>query len=302
MYSQDIKDKAIMLYKDGWNTADISEELDVSIRTVQRYIRNYKQKQEVEDEQWKYDHYKLERCIQQEKKYLWQLPENQKPNKRIIGCIGDVHLPCMKKGYIEFLIDTFDKWGVTDIMIMGDMVDMSTLSHHIPEADAPSVPEEFKKAQDILDIFYKVFPVAKCCRGNHTMRLEQRANDSGIPSFCIKSLRELFKIPDTWDIEDSYEINGVTYCHGTQFNSRNILTTAANYTSGSLCLGHQHSLLGVVYNTNMFGKESFAMCCGCGVDDKSYAFRYGKNNKMKSVLGCGIVISSKEAYAIKWED
>lgn len=301
MIDQKELNKARELRQQGYSTKEISEMMNKSQRTIQRYVAAVNILEVLEEDD---DSETPEIESNQEfdlEGALWILPDKEKPKNRIMGCIGDLHLPVMKKGYIEFLIDTFKKWNVTDIMFMGDCVDMSTLSHHVPEADAPSVPEEFSQAQKTLDILYKVFPTAKCCKGNHTARLEKRASDSGIPAFCIKSLRELFKIPKTWDIQDVFEINGVTYTHGTQFNSRNILTTAANFTSGSLVIGHQHSLLGVVYNTNMFGRESFAMACGCGVDETAYAFRYGKNNKMKSVLGCGIVVSSREAYAIKWE-
>lgn len=288
MYSEQIRNEVKTLFDGGEFTKEIAAKTGVSLRTVQRIIKEYdkKIKPEIVQDYVTYGH-------------LWQLPENEKPEKRVYGCIADLHLPCIHENYINFLVETFDKWGVTDIMIMGDVCDMSTLSRHTPEADAPSVPNEFAQAQRWLNMLYKQFPVAKCCRGNHTQRLEKRANDGGIPAFCLKSLRELFNIPETWDIQDNYEIDGVLYTHGTQFNSRNILTMAANYASQSIVIGHQHSLLGVVYSKNIFNKESFAMCCGCGINENAYAFRYGKNAKMRPVLGCGIVLSSKEAYTVK---
>lgn len=278
------------LYNKGLNSLAISLKLNISQRSAQRYIKYIRDNIPVED-------IAIEQPLE-EPKYLWQLPDSDKPEKRVVGVIGDLHEPFTKKEYLDFLIKTFVKWEVTDIVFIGDILDMSTLSRHVPEADALGVPDEFESASENLKEYYKVFPVAKVCLGNHDLRLAQRASDSGIPSFCLKSLNELFSIPDTWEMADKHIIDGVTYIHGTQFNSRNILTTIANYTESSLVMGHQHTLLGVVYNTNLFDKESFAMAVGCGIDDSKYAFRYNTKNKMKSILGCGIVISDKEAYAI----
>ena len=274
----DLKNKALELRAEGKDTKEIANMLNISRRSVQRYLKRSKTK------------------VQPIPKPLVAV----EPMARVL-VIGDLHCPFDNPKYLDFLKEIYERYHCTRVVCIGDMVDMSTLSRHQPEAEALGVPDEFTKAKEHLKKYMEAFPHMSICWGNHTQRLLQRANDAGIPEFCLKSLRELFELPETWEIADTWEINGVTYLHGTQFNSRNILTTAANYTSGSIAFGHQHSLLGCVYNRNLFNKEAFAMCVGCGIDETAYAFKYGKNAKMKPILGCGVVISSTEAYAIKME-
>lgn len=286
-------DKIKELYNIGFSSFAIAKKLNISQRNSQRYIKHIKEDLEGAEV--------FKAPSSSVVSYPWQLSEDEKPDKRVVGIIGDLHQPFTSKEYLDFLVETFVKWEVTDIVFIGDIFDMSTLSRHPVEPDALGVPDEFAQTCENLEEYYCTFPIAKVCLGNHDSRLSQRASDSGIPTFCLKSMKELFNIPDTWEIADKWVIDNVSYIHGTQFNSRNILTTVANYTNGSLVMGHQHSLLGVVYNTNLFEKQSFAMAVGCGIDDSAYAFRYGKNNKMKSVIGCGIVISDIEAYAIPYQ-
>lgn len=281
MWNKEIRNQAESLLNSGLSTKAVSLKTGISQRVLQRW-----NKKKINITHNKYD---LKGC-----KWL------NKPSKPgIIGVIGDMHQPFTDKDYLQFLINTFREWNVDTVVNIGDSVDLSTLSRHISEADAYGVKDELEMAKENLRDYYDVFPYMKCCLGNHPQRLIQRASDSGIPAVCIKSLEELFDIPKTWEIGETWTLNGVLFTHGTQFNSRNILTTVSSYTDKSICVGHQHSLLGVVYNRNLFNKESFALAVGCGIDESKYAFRYGKNNKMKPVLGCGIVINSEEAYAIR---
>jgi len=288
-----------------FNSSEIADELNISRRSAQRYIKlvretipmfsNSDGSNKILPSSTKKEVPYPTKIIN---KYKWQT-KLELGETEIVGVIGDLHEPFTSEKYLDFLIKTFIKYNVNTIVFIGDLVDMHTLSRHSIEPDAVGVPEEFKLAKANIKKFIDVFPFAKICLGNHDSRLSQRAADNGIPEFCIKSIKELFDIPDTWDIKKTHEINGVTYIHGTQFNSRNILTTASNYTDGSIVFGHQHTLLGISYSNNLFNKESFAMCVGCGIDSSEYAFRYAKNNKFQPILGCGVVINSKEAYAIK---
>lgn len=292
MYSPELKRRAIDMFLEGYTCKEISLELDMAKRTVERTVQGLVRPRHA---------VRLPKLNIEKKTYLWQLPEEQKPAKRIVGVIGDLHAPFIKKGYIEWLVKTFDKWGVTDIVNIGDSVDQSTLTHHTVEADAYGTVDEFGLAKAQLKQLYEIFPTCYCCLGNHSVRLERKATDSGIPTYCLKSLKSLYDIPEGWKLAESWDLYGVKYIHGTQFNSRNILTSIANYDSRSVVMGHQHSLLGVVYTRNLFDRDSFAMGVGCGIDEKAYAFRYGKNNKFRPILGCGIVISDDEAYCIRMD-
>lgn len=273
MYSQDIKDKAIMLYKDGWNTADISEELDVSIRTVQRYIRNYKQKESLE------------------------LPEAyfQKEDNRVL-VIGDLHCPFDRDDYIDFLKEQYKKYNCNKVVSIGDLVDFSAISRHPVEPDAYGVIDELELAKKHLKKYVEAFPEMYICNSNHDIRLYQRANDAGIDSRFMKTMNEILDLPDTWKFANKWEFNDVLYVHGDDYSARNILTSLCDYTGKSTCLGHQHTLAGIIYSQGKYGNKKFAMAVGTGINYDSYAFRYAKKNRYVPIISCGIVINSNEAY------
>ena len=300
MYDTNIKNQAIKLYKENYSSNDIAELLNTSQRSVQRWIKLYNDTKKYNDN--KNIKTKKNNSNLKEPKYLWQLPDKFKPEKRIIGVFSDVHAPFTKLEYLDWLIKTFEENGVTDVVCGGDIVDFHCVSKHPTEPDARGVIDEFDDAYNVVQEYINAFPYLYYCIGNHDNRIERMGAEVGLPNKFLKSFKEIFDIPDTWNINTTHNINGVLYTHGTEFSSHNSLSTLNSTTHISTVIGHQHSLFGVIYNNNGYCNKMFAMCTGCLIDNDAYAFRYGKNSKFKPVLGCGIVKSDNEAYVIPYNE
>ena len=44
--------------------------------------------------------------------------------------IGDTHCPCMRDGYLEFLLEAYEAWDCDRVVMIGDLVDNCALSFH----------------------------------------------------------------------------------------------------------------------------------------------------------------------------
>jgi len=70
------------------------------------------------------------------------------------------------------------------------------------------------------------------------------------------------------------------------------ITSAANCVAKllmSVVLGHNHTAGGVKWFVNPH-RRIFGMDVGCGIDDTSMAFAYGRHMKQRSVLSAGVVL------------
>jgi hypothetical protein len=57
----------------------------------------------------------------------------------------------------------------------------------------------------------------------------------------------------------------------------------------SVCMGHIHSAGGIKWIASP-QRRIFGMDVGCGINDKAYAFAYGKHIITRSILSCGVVL------------
>ena len=65
-----------------------------------------------------------------------------------------------------------------------------------------------------LELWYKAFPHAHVCMGNHDLRLAKRAFKSGVSKRCLRDYGEVIGSPG-WVFVDEIIINKVLYCHGS---------------------------------------------------------------------------------------
>lgn len=301
MVDQKELNKAKELRAQGYSTKDIADMMGKSQRTIQRYVAASDLLETLDDEETFEIDSNTEDLDIFDKDYQWQTKESKNAKFGIVGVIPDIHCPFTDIKYLKWLIEIFEKWNVTKIVCLGDAIDSHTISSHIASPDAMGTITEYKKALNILEKYYKVFPYVKYCRGNHDVRLFKKAAVNGIPSEFMKSFRDLYNVPKTWDIADKHIINNVLYTHGESFSSRNAITSVTSITHKSTVLGHAHTQAGVFYTNSGFD-ELFCMYCGCLLNEKDYAFNYASNNKYKSVLGCGIVVDETEAYFIPYKE
>ena len=89
-------------------------------------------------------------------------------NNSGVGIIGDTHEPFCHPNYRDFCYEVFDRFGVSQIVHIGDEVDNSALSFHEKMAEMPNAENEAEKAQAAMEKWYKTFPNVKVCVGNHS--------------------------------------------------------------------------------------------------------------------------------------
>lgn len=275
MYDKEKRNNIIELYMNGFSSGDISEQTGVSPRTIQYIIKEYKSKLKTKA---------IEANI-----------------KHRVLVVGDLHTPFEMSNYLDFLKKTYDEYKCDTVVFIGDLVDFHTFSRFTKETDAEGSLNELDKSILHLKKYYEAFPNAYICYGNHDSRIMNRCADNGIDKRFIKSFEEIIESPEGWKFAESWSIDNVLYIHGTEYSSRNILTTLTNFTSSSTVIGHQHTLAGIIYTQGKFNEDlKFAMAVGSGIDNNKYAFRYNKQGKNKAIISCGVVLSDKEAYCISY--
>jgi hypothetical protein len=136
--------------------------------------------------------------------------------------------------------------------------------------------------------WFDAFPEVSLCRGNHDSLVDRKGKTVGLPTRCFKSFREMWKLPKGWKDGFDFTYDSVLYTHGTGYSGRNGHIMAAFDNRMSTVTGHLHSVAGVEYLANS-KSLIFGMAVGCGIDDKKYAFEYGKGFRRKPIVSCGVV-------------
>lgn len=207
--------------------------------------------------------------------------------------IGDLHLPFTHPEYLRFCKDTKKKYRCTEVVFAGDIVDLCGLGFWDSDADGRSTGDEMNLAREGVAQWYKAFPKAVACIGNHDARTIRHAKKHGMPLQALKSFAELWGTPE-WSWDWSHEIDGILYTHGTgsgPMAAHKIMQKKHK----SVVIGHVHSSAGVLYNTTA-DRRMFAMNVGCGIDCSAYAFHYAKDHLDRPVLGNGVVLDGTAIF------
>lgn len=220
-----------------------------------------------------------------------------KPADSIIGVISDTHLPAEHPGYFEFVVNTFDRWGVTDVVHIGDLIDFHRASRHVSEPGAMTIMDELEMTIEALRKWKHAFPHVYWCKGNHDMIPYRQAKELGMPEEFIKSLHQLLELPETWELEYHHVLDGCYFEHGLgsggMYGAKNTsLKYRMNYVQG-----HTHANAGIFYNSGP-NDTIFGMNVGAGCDASHISQSYGENYKSKITHGCGIVVNGREGYFV----
>lgn len=207
------------------------------------------------------------------------------PTKNVgnVLIIGDLHEPFTREGYREFCIEMKNKHNCETIVFIGDILDGHYTSFHGTDPDSPySGIGELEAAKKNIKKWHDAFPGAFVTLGNHDSHANRKAFSSGISSTWIKSIGEILDTP-SWTYSDEFTFDNVKYCHGIgrQADSR------VKEDMLSCTQGHFHSKSYIKHFVGTH-KRLFALQLGCGIDDKSFAFAYGKHFS-KSHINVGIV-------------
>lgn len=199
--------------------------------------------------------------------------------------IGDLHAPFILNGYLEFCKSLQKKYKCDRIMFTGDIIDNHFSSYHETDPDGLSAIDEIELAIRQIKKWYKAFPNAKVTIGNHDRIISRKAFSNGISKSWIKTIPDLLDTPN-WEFAESFIIHDILFVHGEG-------RTAKSRASGDLIStvqGHYHSSGYIEYFVGRKFKI-FAMQLGCGIDQKAYAFTYGKNYK-KPHINAGIILNN----------
>ena len=205
--------------------------------------------------------------------------------------IGDTHCPFDLDTYLDFLVDTYDKYNCNRVVHIGDELDNHFSSYHETDANAMGGGDELAFAKKRLARYYKQFPDVDVIIGNHSRLIMRKAQSGGVPKEWMREYNDVLGVPN-WDFHTELEIDGVLYAHGEGGTARGKCKADLQ----SVVQGHLHTQLYVEY---VVGRKNrvFGMQVGCGIDHEAYAFGYAKAGK-KPAIGCGVVIGGKEAIAV----
>ena len=132
-----------------------------------------------------------------------------------VGIIGDTHIPYELDGYLEFCQDVFFEHDVDKVVHIGDLIDHHSLSFHDSEPMLQGANSEMMDARDRLEDWYVAFPELTLISGNHDLIPARQLKKIGLDAdVWMRSLKEVYAMPDGWDIVDEIEIDGVKYHHG----------------------------------------------------------------------------------------
>ena len=212
---------------------------------------------------------------------------NEQENRVLI--VGDLHAPFIREGYLEHVLEVQEKYQTNQVVFIGDIIDNHYSSYHEQDPDGYGAGEELDRAIDHIQKWYKHFPKAKVCIGNHDAIICRKAFSSGISNRWIKDFDDVLGTPG-WDFKQSHFIDGVMYVHGTGSSGKGATKRVREWQT-SIVQGHVHTEAYIDWYVN---KEYrlFAMQVGCGVDDRSYAMAYARNFTKKYVVSCAVVLDN----------
>ena len=101
--------------------------------------------------------------------------------------IGDLHEPFCLDGYLEHCKEVYAKHNCNKVIFIGDVIDNHYSSYHDPDPDGLGGGDELDQAIKKLAGWYKAFPNADVCIGNHDRIISRKAFSSGVPKRWVKS-------------------------------------------------------------------------------------------------------------------
>jgi len=211
--------------------------------------------------------------------------KKSKSGKNVL-VIGDLHLPFTLDGYLEHCVETYNKYKCNEVVFIGDVIDNHASSYHETDPDGHSAGQELKMAITEIRKWYNAFPKATVIIGNHDRLIMRKAHSSGLSKLWIKDYSEVLGVPG-WNFTESIEIDDVLYIHGEGGTARSRVKGDLQ----SIVQGHLHTQCYVEWFVGAKFKI-FGMQVGCGIDHKSYAMAYAKENK-KPAIACGVVLQGE---------
>lgn len=244
---------------------------------------------------------KADRAIQNERKLRVPQPDDDigvLPDLdavyRCILHIPDQHAPYGHPDTIPFLRAVQDAFPIDLVVNAGDEADYHNLSFHDSDPNLDSAGTELEKAKIEIARLYTVYPEQLICNSNHGSLVYRKAKHHGIPVQMLKRYRDIL-FPEHgaphWSWADQWLIHtplgDVLFRH----QSSNPVADAAHERC-NLMVGHNHSKFSIEYCASK-DYLYWGATGGCLVDNKSYAYAYGKNFTKKPIVGCTVILEGR---------
>lgn len=213
-----------------------------------------------------------------------------------ILCIGDIHAPVSRNKYLKFNQDLYEEWGCDTVVFLGDIADWHAISFHAHHPECPGPTDEYELAFEEIQKWYAAFPKAKVCIGNHDERIIRLAESVNIPKKFLRNFNEVWDTPG-WNWDYSHIIDDVYYFHGTGNGGLYPAPNAARKMLMSVVMGHSHTAAGIKWLASP-QRRIFGMDVGCGIDDKAWAFAYGRHVIKRSIISAAVVLDGVPYHEI----
>ncbi|MEX0595739.1 MAG: hypothetical protein WD512_04495 [Candidatus Paceibacterota bacterium] len=203
--------------------------------------------------------------------------------------IGDQHEPFSLDGYLEFCREQQEKYKCARVHFVADHIDGHGMSYHEHDPDGMSTGDETCLALERLKAWFNTFPVATSNFGNHCILAYRKMKTAGISKIFAKDFKTVIGAPKTWNFANHHVINNVFYTHGTGVSGEGGAMKIAQQNRMSSCIGHLHSVSNIRFSAS-YKDLIWAKTVGCGIDNKAYAFEYGKDFVAKPIINCGVTL------------
>lgn len=210
--------------------------------------------------------------------------------------IGDLHTPYEHKKALSFCKKLQKEFKVPDngVISAGDITDQYWGSQYSKDPDSMTGPKgEIIECAEHLKEWYDAFPKLRISEGNHCVRWARMFVGAGIPSEFMRRYRDLIGAPDTWHWQREWVIeekHPFMVTHGSRFGVA-ALKDAAFIEGLSVAYGHHHTV-GGVQHIKTSKRQLWAAATGCLIDVESFAFAYGRDNKLQPILGSVVVVDN----------
>ena len=210
--------------------------------------------------------------------------------------ISDLQIPFEASNALKFCKAVQKEFGIesSNVYCVGDEVDQYFGSLYKKDVDGNhTANQEIAATKKILREWYCKFPKMKLAISNHGQRWAKKAFDAEIPSQMLRSYQEVLDAPTDWKWRDYWDIRAekrlIRMIHGMGYGGMYAFRHAALDQGKCVVFGHLHANAGISHIVTA-SQKIWGMNTGCLIDVEAYAFNYGKDNRFKPWLGCGVVV------------
>lgn len=209
--------------------------------------------------------------------------------------ISDLQIPFEAEHALTFckmVVKDF-KIAKENILCVGDEVDQYFGSLYQKSVDGSyTATSEIEESKKRLKAWYREFPEMRLANSNHGQRWAKKAVQAEIPSQMLKAYQEVLEAPAGWRWADAWNIKArkpFKMIHGLGYGGMYAFRHAPMDQGMSIVFGHLHANAGISHIVTA-SQKIFGMNVGCLIDPTAYAFHYGKENRFKPWLGCGVIV------------